>query len=507
VTFPEFDRITYLRGSGRAVGSAGYLYRPTHLEQIADLFQQAARGGWTVAPRGAGRSYGDAALNGGQVVLDLQRMNRILDWNPTTGVIRAEPGATIEQLWQYCLEDGWWPPVVPGTSRPTLGGCLAMNIHGKNNYRAGPIGEHVLAFEALLPTGELVACTPVNDPELFYSLISGAGLLGVFTSITLQLKAVHSGDLEVEELATPSIAAMIDLMEPLKSETDYLVGWVDTTAGGRSMGRGQVHRAQYVAGSDEPNPTHTLGREHQKLPDTLLGVLPSSAIWPFMRLGFNNLMMPLVNTGKYAAARLSQHHHYRQSLVEFSFLLDSLPIVEYAYGRRGLIQYQSFVPRAAAAETFRAILDLTQQRGMPSYLGVTKRHRPDRFLFSHAVDGFSMALDFPVPRRVEALAQMANDLDRLVLEAGGRFYLAKDSTLTPYAAARYLGPATLVRFRALKTRCDPQDVLQTELYRRVLAPAVAMAATGELLTLPEHELERAGAAAAWPVRNGSGHRA
>src|SRR5450759_3374616 len=80
VTFPEFDRIAFLLGSGRAVGSAGYLYRPTHIEQIADLFQQAARGGWTVAPRGAGRSYGDAALNGGQVVLDLQRMNRILDW-------------------------------------------------------------------------------------------------------------------------------------------------------------------------------------------------------------------------------------------------------------------------------------------------------------------------------------------------------------------------------------------------------------------------------------------
>ena len=509
MSFPEFDRITFLSGSGRSTGSASYLYRPTHIEQIVDLFEQATRHGWTVAPRGAGRSYGDAALNGGQVVLDLQRMNRVLDWNPTTGVIRAEPGVTIEQLWQYGLEDGWWPPVVPGTSRPTLGGCLAMNIHGKNNYRAGPIGEHVLAFEALLPTGKLVSCTPASDPELFYSLISGAGLLGVFTSITLQLKAVHSGDLEVEELATPDMAAMIDLMEPLKGASDYLVGWVDTTVGGRSMGRGQVHRAQYVAAADEPSPAQTLSREHQKLPDMLLGVVPSAAVWPFMRLGFNKLMMPWVNTGKYAAGRLSHHHQYRQSLVEFSFLLDSLPIVEYAYGRRGLIQYQSFVPRAAAADTFRAILDLTQRRGMPSYLGVTKRHRPDQFLFSHAVDGFSMALDFPVPSRVDRLDQMAHDLDRLVLEAGGRFYFAKDSTLTPYAAARYLGEATLAHFRALKARCDPHDVLQTELYRRVLVPAAAMAATGELLTLPEGMLEPAllGGVTAPAGGNGNGHRA
>ena len=509
MTFPEFDRLTLLRGSGRAAASAGYLYRPTQVEQIAVLFEQAARGGWTVAPRGAGRSYGDAALNGGQVVLDLQRMNRVLDWNPDTGVIRAEPGVTIEQIWQCCLEDGWWPPVVPGTMRPTLGGCLGMNIHGKNNYRAGPFGEHVLAFEALLPTGELVRCTPHSDPNLFYGLISGAGLLGVFTSITLQLHAIHSGDVTVTAWTAPSMRAMLDSMEPLKSTADYLVGWVDTTAGGGGLGRGQVHSAQYVPAQDEAARAQSLSRDHQKLPDKLLGLVPMSALWPFMPLGFNSLMMPLVNTGKYLAGRLEKHH-YRQSLVAFNFLLDSLPIVDYAYGRRGLIQYQSFVPRAAAADTFRAILDLTQRRGMPSFTGVTKRHRPDPFLFSHAVDGFSMALDFPVPRRAEALDQMAHDLDRLVLDAGGRFYFAKDSTLTPYAAARYLGEATLARFRALKTRCDPQDVLQTDLYRRVLAPAVALAASGAPLTpgdslrLPERELVPAGAGAPIIAGNGNG---
>jgi hypothetical protein len=130
-------------------------------------------------------------------------------------------------------------------------------------------------------------------------------------------------------------------------------------------------------------------------------------------------------------------------------------------------------------------------------------------MFSHAVDGFSMALDFAVPRRVEALAQMAHDLDRLVLEAGGRFYFAKDSTLTPYAAARYLGQETLSRFRALKARCDPNNLLQTELYRRVLAPAASLAGTGESLALPEREQEpvQVGTGAGWLAGIGNGRRA
>ncbi len=516
VSFPDFDRIAFLRGFGRAGGSPAYLYRPTHVEQIADLFEQATRHGLTVAPRGAGRSYGDAALNGGQVVLDLQRMNRVLDWDPETGVIRMEPGVTIEQLWQYTLEDGWWPPVVPGTMRPTLGGCLGMNIHGKNNYRAGPIGEHVLAFEALLPSAELVHCTPARDPDLFYSIIGSAGLLGVFTSITMQLKRIHSGDLEVEAWTAPNLPAMLDEMEPRKSEADYLVGWVDTTAGGRALGRGQLHQAQYLPEEAEPTLARSLNPQHQMLPDTLFGIIPKSIMWRFLPLGFNKLGLPLVNTGKYLSARLSQHHHFQQSLAAFHFLLDYVPNWELGYGSRGLIQYQSFIPRANAAATFQAILQLTQRRGMPSYLGVLKRHRPDRFLFTHAVDGFSLALDFPVPHNVEKSQRMAHDLDQLVLEAGGRFYLAKDSTLTAHTAARYLGEETLAHFRALKARCDPHNILQTELYRRLLAPAEPVANTsaenaaakaGTPLELATPVPVPVSAGVPTAAGNGNGHRA
>src|SRR5574337_562244 len=171
MSFPSLDRLVLLENFGHSMSSPAYVYRPTHAGQIEDLFALAARHGFTIGLRGAGRSYGDAALNGGHVVIDIQRMNRVLEWNPETGVIKVEPGVTVQQLWQYTLEDGWWPPVVPGTMFPTLAGILAMNIHGKNNYVAGTIGEHVLEFTALLPSGQSVTCTPDTTPDLFYSII------------------------------------------------------------------------------------------------------------------------------------------------------------------------------------------------------------------------------------------------------------------------------------------------------------------------------------------------
>ncbi|HLF03453.1 MAG TPA: FAD-dependent oxidoreductase, partial [Anaerolineales bacterium] len=122
--FPSLDRLALLENFGHSIGSPAYLYRPTHVEQIAELFAFAAQRGFTISPRGAGRSYGDASLNGGNIALDTQRMNRIMDWNPDIGLIKVEPGVTIQQLWQSTLEDGWWPPVVPGTMFPTLAGLL-----------------------------------------------------------------------------------------------------------------------------------------------------------------------------------------------------------------------------------------------------------------------------------------------------------------------------------------------------------------------------------------------
>jgi FAD/FMN-containing dehydrogenase len=456
------ERLFLLENFGHSIEKPVYLYRPTHQEQVAELLEQANQSGVNIGLRGAGRSYGDAALTGGGVVLDFQRMNRILAWNPETGIITVEPGVTMEDIWRYTLEDGWWSPVMPGTMFPTVGGCLGANIHGKNNWKAGTLGEHVLSFTALLPNGEQKTCTPSKNIKLFYSIIGGMGLLGVFTSITLQ-----TGNLEVKAWTEPNLKNMLDATDQNKEE-DYIVGWVDSTARGRGLGRGQMHSARYLKEGEDSHPLYSLNPQFQDLPDTIMGVVPKSIVWRVLRLGMNNLGAWAGNTAKYLLNRtVGNHKQYLQSLVAFTFLLDYVPNWERAYGRGGLIQYQSFVPADTAFDTYREILRLSQRSGLPSYLGVMKRHREDRFLFSHAVDGFSLALDFKVPpRKREKLIHLTQEMNKIVLSGNGRFYFAKDSTLTPDVVQAYLGDKTIEKFRALKDKVDPQHILQTDLYRR-----------------------------------------
>lgn len=463
------DHLERLVGWGGAVASDGYVWRPSTIDQLQEAFALAKATHRSITLRGAGRSYGDAAIGAESVVIDCTRLNRILSWDPKAGIITCEPGVTIKQLWQYVIQDGWWPPVVPGTMFPTLGGVLGANIHGKNNFKAGPIGDHVLGFTILLPTGELKYCEPGTKPELFYAAIGSFGMLGCFTSITMKMKRVYSGLLEVESIVSKDIHGLFEIYQERIPQSDYLVGWVDAFAKGAKLGRAQVHQANYLADGIDPNPTQTLRVENQELPDTILGLMPKSIVWRFMKPFTNDIGWRFVNWAKYLASAIApKGKTFRQSHGAFAFLLDFVPNWKKAYGKGGLIQYQSFIPKATAEDCFRKQFELCQREGYVPYLAVFKQHKPDNFLLTHAVDGFSMALDFRVTKKNrEAIWNLAKKLNEIVLASGGRFYFAKDATLTPEAFRAYLGEETLAKFRKIKAECDPQGILETDLSRRL----------------------------------------
>jgi decaprenylphospho-beta-D-ribofuranose 2-oxidase len=453
-----------LDGFGRSLRAACRYAAPRDGEELAALLARAREEGLSVTFRGSGKSYGDAALNGAGLVLDLTQFNRALCWDPEAGVIEAEPGLTIEGLWRRTIEDGFWPAVVPGTMFPTLGGCLAMNIHGKNNFRAGTIGEHVLDFDLLTPRGETLRCSRAENADVFHAVIGGAGLLGAVTRLRLKLKKVESGLLRVEPLVARSFAEMFDRFEERLPLADYLVGWIDAWGGGR----GEIHQANYLPAAEDPQGRASLHVERQGLPTSILGI-PKSQIWRPLSLFRSDPGVRLMNLAKY---RMARHHRpgktYLQSHVGFAFLLDYIPDWRLAYGPQGLVQYQLFVPKEEARRVMPEILKLCRERGIVSPLGVMKRHRPDPFLLTHALDGYSLALDFRVAARGwQALEALGHEMTARVLDAGGSFYLAKDALLNREEIARAYGER-LVAFRAMKRRLDPDGMLTSDLARRLL---------------------------------------
>ena len=461
------DHLEAVAGWGGASSGMAYVYRPSTVDQLREIFKQARQNGRSIGLRGGGNSYGDAAMNDESIVLDLTRMNRILAWDPENGRLKVEPGVTLQRVWEYTIEDGWWVPVATGTAKITIGGGAAMNVHGKNAWKIGTFGDHIYELELMLPSGEVKTCNREQNSELFFAAIGGFGMLGVFTSLTLHLKRVYSGLLQVEALTRPDLSSTMLWFEEHLHNSDYLVGWLDAYAKGKQLGRSELHRGLYLRPGEDPNPSQTLRLETQRIPLEIMGFFPRSALWRFQRPFWNNVGMRWVNFAKFRAARLRDGATSREPHAHFHFLLDSLDWKK-PFGPGGLIQYQPFIPKENAEAAFRQILQVCQQRGLPNFLTVMKRHRPDSFWLTHALDGYSLAMDFRITRRNrERMVKLARELDEIVLTANGRFYLAKDSTLRPAVTPAYLGVEAIAKFMALKQQVDPENRLQTNLWRRL----------------------------------------
>jgi len=458
-------------GWGMSVGGVAQVARPTTAAEIAATMAAVAQTHSSVALRGAGCSYGDASINTAGHILDTSGMTRFLRFDAAAGLVTVEPGVTIRELWRHVIAFGWWPPVVPGTMAVSVGGATAFNIHGKNNFAVGSFGEHVQSFVLQTAGGGILRCSRQENADVFHAAIGGFGMLGCFLEITLQLKRVYSGRMRVWGIPVRTLAAHLQLLEDLKGEADYLVSWLDLHGAGAALGRGLMHRADQLAPGEDSDGATFFDPELQEVPPRIFGVVPKGWLWPGMWVAAQCRAVPIVNwLNFHAGFREAKASPYLQTHNAFHFLFDYVPRWQWMTKPGGLIQFQPFVPQREGERVFKTVIERCQQSGMVPYLGVLKRHRPDPFLMTHAVDGYSLAMDFAVStdqRKRAALWKLCQEMAEIVLAAGGRFYYAKDAVLQASSFSRIHGDAAVSQFRALKQRLDPQHLLQTDLSRRM----------------------------------------
>ncbi len=463
------DRLEWVGGWGEVLGGAGYVFRPSTLQGVRAALVEAEAEGVPVALRGAGCSYGDAALRAESAVLDLSRMDRILGWDAENGIIEVEPGVTLRRLWRFVLGDGWWPPVVTGTMETSVGGCLSMNVHGKNNWARGTFGEHCLEFDVMTADGALRTVRRHDDPDLFNAVVGGFGMFGVITRAKLKMKKISSGLVEAKAVSAGNLETLLRLTDEAKDQWEYVVGWIDAFPKGRKLGRGLLHFARHLGPGEDAESAQTLRAEGQDLPEDIF-MMPKSAMWRLIKPFTNRPGMKWINRLKYlSGATLGEGAVYRQTFAEFSFLLDYVPNWKRIYLPGGLIQHQSFVPVDKAEAVFRRQLEACHAARQPAFLGVLKRHRPDDCLMGHGLDGFSLALDFPVVAgRQERLWQLVRTMAEDVVDAGGRFYAAKDAAIPGELYRASFRQGQVERLLALKAELDPHGRFQTALSDRLL---------------------------------------
>lgn len=439
--------MTKLSGWGRLPVVQGLEETPEEIE--------AASAGVALA-RGLGRSYGDASLPAapGDRVLCTRRADRILRFDPATGVLRAEAGLSLAELHRLFGPRGFASPVLTGTASVTLGGMVASDVHGKNHHVAGTFGAHVQALRMRVADGRVLEVRDDTEPELFRATQGGMGLTGHVLEVEVRLERVPSPWIFAE---TRRVRDLDELLGTLRAESlhwPHAAAWIDCTVRGRGMGRGLLSLGRYATADEAPAapPQH---RERIAVPFDL----PGWVVAPWSIRLFNTAYFHL----RPASGRGVVHPQ------PFFHPLDFVRHWNRLYGRRGFAQYQCVLPDQGNGRAVTRFFEVLTRMGGASPVSVLKNCGAEgRGVLSFPMPGISVALDLPFhPRHTQALIDALN---QIVIEAGGRIYLTKDALTRP-EHLRAMEPR-LARFQEIRRKWDPECRLRSAQSVRLLGDPV-----------------------------------
>lgn len=390
------------RSFDQGVAIVGDYVAPDRFRQLEETLSL----GKPLIARGAGLSYVPASFGADSVSVEMGQFNRIMAIEPER--VTVEAGIAIGDLQAVLSGRDRMLAVQPGYPKISVGGCIACNVNGKNQYRDGQFCDWVDRILLLRAGEEMRWISRSEEGELFAATCGGFGLTGIIVAATLRTVALPARWIRQSVVEVTDLRDTAEAMLARRDEVELLYSWNDLSIPGRSCGAGFVYAGQYEASTRPLPPQHCygFGRRAQ---------LPVSAV--------NDVSIPWINRiYRVMSARAGA------PVPLFDFLYPAARQGYYfdLFGRQGFFETQSLVPLERWTGYVARLLRLQAQAGVPVALASVKLFRGQRKLLGYGGDGISLALDFV---RNERSLAFAAQLDELNCDEGAISCIYKDSRI------------------------------------------------------------------------------
>lgn len=409
-------------------------------EQLKQLIKEARH----FIPRGNGRCYGDASL--AEETINTIKYDKILSFDTVNGIFECQSGLILDQILAVIVPKGWFLPVTPGTKFITIGGAVGSDVHGKNHHVDGCFGSHVIDMDIMLANGEIITCSLNKHPDLFEATCGGMGLTGLITRVKFRLKKIETAYIRQKQLKAKNLEEIIAFFQEYKDHT-YSMAWIDCLTKGKNFGRSILMLGEHAM-------VNELNEKQKKNP--LMPPQKKGLTFPF------NLPSWVLNSFTVKAFNfLYYHKNFRKEINNivtyepFFYPLDAIHHWNRGYGKKGFVQYQFVLP-LEAKQGLIDILHRISDKGLGSFLAVLKVFGKQESLISFPKEGYTLALDFPVRK---GLFGFLDELDRIVLQYGGRLYMSKDARMQP--GVLQAGYPRLEEFKAIVKKYNPAGKIRS----------------------------------------------
>lgn len=366
--------------------------------------------------RGNGRSYGDSSISKNNTIC-MKNFNNIIKFNFDSGLIIVESGVLLSQIIETYLPQGWFPKVTPGSKFVSVGGMVACDVHGKNHHKFGSFGNCIEWIDLITDDGKIKRCSKNFNSELFQWTIGGMGLTGIIFRVGFYLNKINTSWIKQKNIPTKNIKETFKIFEKTLDKT-YSVAWIDCLSKGDELGRSIVMLGEHAEIKD-------LNSNMRKNPLILKKKYKIRIPFNFPSFFLNSFSMKIFNSLYYFLGKIK-----KKKLVDYDkyfYPLDSILDWNKVYGKNGFAQFQCVIPLKNALVGISELLSKISKSESTSFLTVLKRFGREERLISFPMEGYTLAIDFPL---TDKNLELMKELDKITLNHKGRFYLAKDSRMS-----------------------------------------------------------------------------